>query len=131
MIDVFYEQTFNLLLDKIAEMNGVLKKYKAKNGETETYKFYDDVMKIMKLAWNSFADFRQTYYHFENLKMENEFLKQMNRDLKLELSKYKVVEHLKLTDELDNICAHVDKVIEKREYVKNIQKERGHEGGRD
>ena len=131
MIDVFYEQTFDLLLDKIAEMNAVLNKYKAKNGETETYRFYDDVRKIMKLAWNSFADFRQAYYHFENLKQENEYLKQRNRELNLELSKYKVVEHLKLTDELDKICLQVDKVIEKREQVKNIQRETEHESRRD
>ena len=121
MIDPFYDQTFNLLLDKIGEMNSVLTKYKAKNGETENYKFYDGVRKTMKLAWNSFMDFRQSYYEFENIKSENEFLKARNRELKEELSKYRVVEHLILTDELDAICAHVDKYLEKREIIKNRQ----------
>ena len=121
MIDPFFDQTFDLLLDKIGEMNSVLSKYKSKNGETETYKFYDEVRKIMKLAWNTFMDFRQSYHEFENIKLENEFLKARNRELKKELSKYKIVEHLKLTGELDAICAHVDQYLEKRETIKNRQ----------
>lgn len=122
-MDVYYEQTFDLLLEKIVELQRALKKYKSNNGENETFKFYDSVSKVMKLAWNTFLDFKQMYYEVESIKMENEYLKDRNRMLRMELANYKTVERLKLTDELDAISAHVDLIIERKEKIKQLHEE--------
>lgn len=115
--DAFYEQTFDLLIEKTVELERALRQYRNSKGETETLKFYESVAKTMKLAWNTFLDFKQHYYDMEHIRMENEYLRDRCRRIQAELDKYKMVEYLKLTGEMDDISAHIDKIIEKKELL--------------
>ena len=50
-----YESAGEMLLDKIAEVNSILIKQKAKTGETESYRFWIKVADVMKFAWDYFG----------------------------------------------------------------------------
>lgn len=117
-----------MLLDKIGELSSVLVKFKKKSGENESYLFYESILKVMKLSWNTFLDFRNSYIEFEHIKLENEFLKGRITELKNELLKYKVVEHLKLSDELDAVSDHVDKYLASQNSINKLKQ---HDTGRD
>jgi len=119
----FYEAAPQLLLDKIAEINGILAKQKAKTGETESYLFWARVSDVMKFAWDYFQDIKFVNKKNEYLEMENRFLKDWCRQLSSRLETYEVIREAKLTGKFEEAVQRVDEHIFKRDQQQIISPE--------
>ena len=111
----FYEAAPDMLLDKIAEINGILSKQKANSGISDSYKFWAGVSDVMKFAWDYFQDFRWILRKNEMLEMENRFLKDWCIELSRRLEPYEVIRETKLTGRFEDAVKRVDEYILKTE----------------
>jgi len=106
-----YESASDLLLDKIAEINGILAKQKAKTGETESYLFWARVADVMKFAWDYLNDLQWILRRNHLLEAENKWLKNWNVQLTKRLEAYEVVRELRLSGMFEETVSRVDEVL--------------------
>jgi hypothetical protein len=111
----FYEAAPDMLLDKVAEINGILARQKAKTGETESYLFWARVSDVMKFAWDYFQDLKWVNKKNELLEMENRFLKDWCRQLSIRLETYEVIRQTKLSGHFEETVKRVDDYILKND----------------
>ena len=115
----FYEAAPDMLLDKIAEIHGILAKQKAKTGETETYLFWVRVADVMKFAWDYFQDLKWIMRKNHVLELENKFLKDWNYQLSRRLEAYETVREMKLDGSFEETVKRVDEVLAKGDLQLN------------
>jgi len=104
----FYEAAPEMLLDKIAEIKGILAKQKAKTGETESYLFWARVGDVMKFAWDYCHDPRWILRKNQTLEVENKFLRDWCIQLTSRLEVYEVIREIKLTGQFELAVKKVD-----------------------
>jgi hypothetical protein len=119
----FYEAAPDMLLDKIAEVNGILSKQKANSGMTEPYKFWTGVSDVMKFAWDYFQDFRWIIRKNEMLELENRFLKEWGLELSRRLETYEVIRETKLNGRFEEAVKRVDDYILKNDQLTETSNE--------
>jgi len=119
----FYESAPEMLLDKIAEINGILAKQKAKTGETESYLFWARVADVMKYAWDYFQDLRWIMRKNQILETENKWLKDWNVQLSKRLEVFELVREMKLNGQFEETVKRVDEVLAARGQQLNHIKE--------
>lgn len=120
----FYEAAPELLLDKIAEINGILAKQKAKTGETESYLFWMRVAEVMKFAWEYFQDLKWIIRKNQLLEIENKYLKDWNYQLSGRLEAFELVREMKLNGSFEETVKRVDEVMARGDMRLNNLKER-------
>lgn len=120
----FYEAAPEMLLDKIAEINSILAKQKAKTGETESYLFWSRVADVMKFAWDYFQDLKWIIRKNQILEIENKYLKDWNYQLSRRLEAFELVREMKLNGSFEETVKRVDEVLAKGELQLNHVKER-------
>lgn len=120
----FYETAPEMLLDKIAEINGILAKQKAKTGETESYLFWTRVADVMKFAWDYFQDLKWIIRKNQILEIENKYLKDWNYQLSKRLEAFELVREMKLNGSFEETVKRVDEVMAKGDLQLNHIKER-------
>ena len=114
-----YESAGEMLLDKIAEVNSILIKQKAKTGETESYRFWIKVADVMKFAWDYIQDVQWILRKNQILEAENKWLKDWNIELSKRLERYELVREMKLNGRFEEIVKSVDVMLSKREQQSN------------
>ena len=114
-----YESAGEMLLDKIAEVNSILIKQKAKTGETESYRFWIKVADVMKFAWDYIKDVQWILRKNQILEAENKWLKDWNIELSKRLEYYELVREMKLNGRFEEIVKSVDEMLAKREQQSN------------
>ena len=114
-----YESAGEILLDKIAEVNSILIKQKAKTGETESYRFWIKVADVMKFAWDYIQDVHWILRKNQILEAENKWLKDWNIELSKRLEHYELVREMKLNGRFEEIVKSVDEMLSKREQQSN------------
>ena len=114
-----YESAGEMLLDKIAEVNSILIKQKAKTGETESYRFWIKVADVMKFAWDYIQDVQWILRKNQILEAENKWLKDWNIELSKRLERYELVREMKLNGRFEEIVKSVDEMLSKREQQSN------------
>ena len=119
----FYESAPEMLLDKIAEVNGILAKQKAKTGETESYLFWARVCDVMKFAWDYFNDLKWILQRNQLLESENRWLKAWNIELSSKLQKYEIVRGLKIQGNYEETIKRVDAYLARNDQQLNHLKE--------
>ena len=119
----FYESAPEMLLDKIAEINAILAKQKAKTGETESYLFWSRVADVMKFAWDYFNDIKWILRKNQILEIENKWLKEWNIQLSKRLEVFELVREMKLNGSFENAVKRVDAVLAKGDQQLNHIKE--------
>jgi hypothetical protein len=120
----FYESAPEMLLDKIAEINGILAKQKAKTGETESYLFWTRVAEVMKFSWDYFQDLKWIMRKNHILEIENKYLKDWNYQLSSRLEAFELVREMKLNGSFEETVRRVDEVMTKGDLQLNHIKER-------
>ncbi len=120
----FYESAPEMLLDKIAEINGILAKQKAKTGETESYLFWVRVADVMKFAWDYFQDLKWIMRKNQVLEIENKYLKDWNYNLSRRLEAFELIREMKLNGSFEETVKRVDEVMAKGDLQLNHIKER-------
>ncbi len=120
----FYEAAPEMLLDKIAEINGILAKQKAKTGETESYLFWSRVADVMKFAWDYFQDLKWIMRKNQLLEVENKYLKDWNYQLSRRLETFELVREMKLNGSFEETVKMVDNVMANGDLQLNHIKER-------
>ena len=118
-----YESAGEMLLDKIAEVNSILIKQKAKTGETESYRFWIKVADVMKFAWDYIQDVQWILRKNQILEAENKWLKDWNIELSKRLERYELVREMKLNGRFEEIVKSVDVMLSKREQQSNPVKQ--------
>jgi len=104
----------DVLLKKISELQNTLDQ--AKQNPSKNLKaipFYESIVGAMKYAWSQMIEQDQVYKQNQFLKRENDFLKEQAAYLNNELNKYKTVEQLTVSGELNETIAAVN------EFLKN------------
>jgi len=119
----FYEAAPEMLLDKIAEINGILAKQKAKTGETESYLFWARVADVMKFAWDYLHDLQWINRKNQMLEAENKWLRDWNVELSKRLEVFELVREMKLTGQFDQTVKRVDEILATRDQQLNHSKE--------
>lgn len=119
----FYEAAPEMLLDKIAEVNGILAKQKAKTGETESYLFWARVAEVMKFSWDYFNDLKWILRKNQVLEVENRWLKDWNIELSSKLQKYEIIRGLKIQGDYEAAIKRVDDYLAKGDEQLNHIKE--------
>jgi hypothetical protein len=117
-----------MLLDKIAEINGILAKQKAKTGETESYLFWLRVADVMKFAWDYFQDLKWIVRKNEILEIENRWLKDWNIKISRRLEAFELVREMKLKGTFDETVKRVDEILAKGDHLLNHVKESDTDG---
>lgn len=120
----FYEAAPEMLLDKIAEIHGILEKQKVKTGETESYLFWNRVADVMKFAWDYFQDLKWIMRKNQLLEIENKYLKDWNYQLSRRLETFELVREMKLNGSFEETVKMVDEVMAKGDLQLNHNKER-------
>ena len=120
----FYEAAPEMLLDKIAEINGILAKQKAKTGETESYLFWSRVADVMKFAWDYFQDLKWIMRKNQILEIENKYLKDWNYQHSRRLEAFELIREMKLNGSFEETVKRVDEVMAKGDLQLNHIKER-------
>lgn len=97
-----FQKAPELLLENIMELQKILVNFKAKNGENETYKKFEQILKSMQHSWNFINDIG--YISMENtvLRQEVGLLKQLLRFNQSELDNYRSIEASLLDGTLEN-----------------------------
>ena len=119
----FYEAAPEMLLDMIAEVNGILAKQKAKTGETESYLFWARVADVMKFSWDYFNDLKWILRKNQILEIENRWLKNWNIDISSRLQKYELIRELKIQGSFEEAVKRVDEFLVKNDQQLNHLKE--------
>jgi len=119
----FYESAPDMLFDKIAEINGILVKQKAKTGETESYLFWARVSDVMKFAWDYFQDLRWILRKNQILEAENKWLRDWNLELSRRLEGFELVREMKLNGQFTETVRRVDEMLATRDQQLNHIKE--------
>jgi hypothetical protein len=119
----FYEAAPEMLLDKIAEVNAILTKQKAKTGETESYLFWSRVADVMKFAWDYFNDLKWILRKNQVLESENRWLRDWNIELSSRLQKYEIIRGLKIQGDYEDTIKRVDEYLAKNDQMLNHLKE--------
>jgi len=115
----FYESAPEMLLDKIAEVNAILVKQKAKTGETESFLFWARVADVMKFAWDYFNDLKWILRKNQILESENRWLRDWNIELSSRLQKYEIIRGLKIQGNYEETIKRVDEYLEKNDQRLN------------
>jgi hypothetical protein len=119
----FYESAPEMLLDKIAEVNAILTKQKAKTGETESFLFWARVADVMKFAWDYFNDLKWILRKNQILESENRWLRDWNIELSSRLQKYEIIRGLKIQGDYEETIKRVDEYLAKNDQQLNHLKE--------
>ena len=119
----FYESAPEMLLDKIAEVNGILAKLKARSGESETYLFWTRVAEVMKFSWDYFNDLKWILRKNQVLEVENRWLKDWNIELASKLEKYELIRGLKIQGDYEDAIKRVDNYLARGDKQLNHLKE--------
>ena len=108
-----YESAPEMLLDEIAEINGILAKQKAKTGETGSYRFWLGVVDVMKFSWDYFQDIRWLIKKIQLLEIENRWLKDWNYKLSKRIEVFEMIKELKINGQFEDAVRRVDEIIAK------------------
>ena len=119
----FYESAPEMLLDKIAEVNSILARQKAKTGETESFLFWAHVADVMKFAWDYFNDLKWILRKNQILESENRWLRDWNIELSSRLQKYEIIRGLKIQGDYEETIKRVDEYLAKNDMQLNHLKE--------
>jgi len=104
-----------MLLDKIAEVNSILIKQKAKTGETESYRFWIRVADVMKFALDYIQDIHWIIRKNQILEAENKWLRDWNLELSKRLEPYELVREMKINGKFEEIVKSVDEMLAKKD----------------
>lgn len=110
----FYESAPDMLLDSIAEINGILEKTRAKHGENDSYKFWKKVADVMKFAWDYCNSMKHILDRNTILEQENNFLKNYAADLSRRLELYEVIREQRIQGTLEETVGRVDEFLKSK-----------------
>ncbi len=107
----FYESAPLMLLQKIAELNAALSKHRNNGQNKAATMFYEDVLKVMRLA--SMYMQKTKFLHDRNSILESNirFLAHHNKELQERLDEYETVARLTLEGRLDEVTDVVGRVV--------------------
>ncbi len=98
-----HEAAPELLLDKIAELNIIIGKHKAKNADSNKLTFWNNLLRVLKFAFSYMMETK--YIHQRNIMLESQvrFLSQENHELRQQLDEIHTVQRLQCQDRLDEV----------------------------
>lgn len=114
-----HEAAPELLLDMIAKLSGILAKYDKKNMSSEQLTFYQNMLRIMRLAFAYMMDTK--YIHERNIMLENNvrWLSELNNNLQKQLDEFNTVLRLKCQGRLDEVIEQAEQYTD---YVMTLKK---------
>ena len=114
-----HEAAPELLLDKIAELNGILAKYESKNTSSDQLMFYKNLLRVMRFAYAYMMDTK--YIHERNIMLENNvrWLSELNNNLQKQVDEFNTVLRLKCQGRLEEV---IDQAEQYTDHVMTLKK---------
>jgi len=114
-----HEAAPELLLDKIAQLNGIYVKHKAKDPSSKQLPFYEDLLRVMRFAFSFMMDTK--YIHEKNIMLESNvrFLSDLNHNLQKRLDEITTVQRLQCQGRLEEVIEQAQKHTE---YTLSLRK---------
>ena len=107
----FYESAPLVLMEKIAELNAALSKHRGNGQNTSALSFYEDVLRVMRLAHMYMEQTKFIHDRNNVLESNMRYLAQHSKELSERLEEYEVVARLKLEGRLDDVVDVVEQVV--------------------
>ena len=120
-----YEKTPELLLDKVAELNDIIIKHKIKNAGGDGLKFYEDLIKVMQLAFRYIKE--TEYLHSRNKILEGHIrlFAEENQRLHEQVELIKNISRAQQDGTLEQViqsaAKYTEHVLQIREQIKSNQ----------
>ena len=111
---VFFEKTPEVILDNIAQLEGILIKYRNASGPSQDMLlFYEGILRILKMAYFYIQDTQ--FIHDRNSILESHvrFLSEHNKQTQARLNEYETITQLKLDNRLEEVMDCADAYVEK------------------
>ena len=105
-----YDRAAELLQSKLLDTMGMIEKVKSKSGETESTRFWDGVILAMNHALQRIYETDWIHRRAIQVEAENQYLRERNHYLTEELNKYRVVESLMASGEMNQIMNEIKNV---------------------
>ena len=109
----FYENAPELLLQKIAQLNGVLTNYRNAEHKPSVLDFYEGVLRVMRLAFTYMQETKWIYQRNAFVESNLQFLAQHNQELQKRLDEIETVTRLKQQDRLEEVLDLSDEYVER------------------
>lgn len=107
------ENAPELLLQKIAQLNGVLAKYRNADHNPSVLEFYEEVLRVMRLAYTYMQETKWIFRRNALVENNLQFLAQYNQELQTRLDEIETVTRLKQQDRLDEVLNLSDDYVER------------------
>jgi hypothetical protein len=108
-----FENAPELLLQKIAQLNGVLAKYRNADHNPSVLEFYEEVLRVMRLAYTYMQETKWIFRRNSLVENNLQFLAQYNQELQTRLDEIETVTRLKQQDRLDEVLDLSDDYVER------------------
>lgn len=108
-----FENAPELLLQKIAQLNGVLAKYRNADHNPSVLEFYEEVLRVMRLAYTYMQETKWIFHRNALVENNLQFLAQYNQELQTRLDEIETVTRLKQQDRLDEVLDLSDDYVER------------------
>ena len=108
-----FENAPELLLQKIAQLNGVLAKYRNADHNPSVLEFYEEVLRVMRLAYTYMQETKWIFRRNALVENNLQFLAQYNQELQTRLDEIETVTRLKQQDRLDEVLDLSDDYVER------------------
>ena len=107
------ENTPEMLLQKIAQLNGVLAKYRNADHNPSVLEFYEEVLRVMRLAYTYMQETKWIFRRNALVENNLQFLAQHNQELQKRLDEIETVTRLKQQDRLEEVLDLSDEYVER------------------
>ncbi len=98
-----HEAAPELLLDKIAQLSGILSKHKSKSTPSDQMQFYNELLKVMRYAYAYMVETKLLHDRNQLLEDNVRFLSQYANDLKSQLDEIHTVQRLQCEGRLEEV----------------------------
>lgn len=108
--NTMYQNAPELLMEQMLELAQILTNYKAKNGENDTAKKFQQILNAMRHSWNFMNDIAFVYTQNTGLQSKLEITEELLNATYRELSKYKAIEASFLDGSLEKNIEVIKKI---------------------
>ena len=98
-----HETAPELLLSKIAELNSILSKHKAKNTSTDQLSFYEDLVRVMMFSYRYMREIEYLLEENQILRDHNGYLRHRNSELQSRVDEIDTITRLQCEGRLEDV----------------------------
>jgi len=120
MQNFIHEAAPELLLNKIAELNSILSKHKAKSASAEQLSFYDSLVRVMMFSYRYMREIEYILEENKVLQDQNGFLRHRNSELQSRVDEIDTIARLQCEGRLEDVIKEAEQYTNKVLQVRQL-----------